>query len=50
MTVLRDALLVDGTGMPPRPADVVIEGDRIAAFVTQRLTSCPSMRTWLRVR
>ena len=31
MTVLRGALLVDGTGAPPRPADVVIEGDRIAA-------------------
>src|SRR5260370_16062317 len=31
MTVLRGAQLVDGTGAPPRPADVVIEGDRIAA-------------------
>jgi N-acyl-D-amino-acid deacylase len=31
MTVLRGALLVDGTGAPPRPADVVIEADRIAA-------------------
>ena len=31
MTVLRGGLLVDGTGAPPRPADVVIEGDRIAA-------------------
>jgi len=30
MTVLRGALLVDGTGAPPRPADVVIDGDRIA--------------------
>jgi N-acyl-D-aspartate/D-glutamate deacylase len=31
MTVLRGGLLVDGTGAPPRPADVVIEGDRITA-------------------
>src|SRR5258705_12725639 len=31
MTVLRGGLLVDGTGTPPRPADVAIEGDRIAA-------------------
>ena len=31
MTVLRGALLVDGTGAPPRPADVVIDADRIAA-------------------
>src|SRR5258707_5124094 len=31
MTVLRGAQLVDGTGAPPRPADVIIEGDRIAA-------------------
>ena len=31
MTVLRGGLLVDGTGAPPRRADVVIEADRIAA-------------------
>lgn len=31
MTVLRGGLLADGTGAPPRAADVVIEGDRIAA-------------------
>jgi len=31
MTLLRGGLLVDGTGAPPRPADVVVEGDRIAA-------------------
>ena len=31
MTVLRGALLVDGTGAPPRPANVVIDADRIAA-------------------
>ena len=31
MTVLRGALLVDGTGAPPQPADVVIEADRIVA-------------------
>jgi N-acyl-D-amino-acid deacylase len=30
MTVLRGALLVDGTGTPGRPADVVIDSDRIA--------------------
>ena len=31
MTVLRGGLLVDGTGGPARTADVVIEGDQIAA-------------------
>ena len=31
MTLLRGGLLVDGTGAPPRPADVVVDGDRIAA-------------------
>jgi len=31
MTVLRGGLLVDGTGALARPADVVIEGDRISA-------------------
>lgn len=31
MTVLRGGLLVDGTGAPARPADVVVEGDRIVA-------------------
>ena len=31
MTLLRGALLVDGTGAPPRPADVVIDADRIVA-------------------
>ena len=31
MTVLRGGLLVDGTGAPPRPADVVLAADRIAA-------------------
>src|ERR1700692_2200959 len=31
MTVLRGGLLVDGTGAPPRPADVVIDADRITA-------------------
>ena len=28
--VIRDGLLVDGTGSPPRPADVVVNGDRIS--------------------
>ena len=27
--VIRDGLLVDGTGSPPRAADVVVDGDRI---------------------
>ena len=27
---IRDALLVDGSGQPPRIADVHIEGERIA--------------------
>jgi N-acyl-D-amino-acid deacylase len=31
MTLLRGGLLVDGTGAPPRSADVVVDGDRIAA-------------------
>lgn len=30
-TLLRGGLLVDGTGAPRRPADVVVEGERIAA-------------------
>jgi N-acyl-D-aspartate/D-glutamate deacylase len=30
-TLLRGATLVDGTGGPARPADVAVEGDRIAA-------------------
>ena len=29
--ILRDALIVDGTGAPPRPGDLAIRGDRIAA-------------------
>lgn len=32
--VVRNGLLVDGTGAPPRPADVGIEGDRIVAVGT----------------
>ena len=32
MTVLRGGLLVDGTGAPPRAADVVIAADRITAI------------------
>src|ERR1700731_1539706 len=31
MTVLRGGLLADGTGAPLRPADVVIDADRITA-------------------
>lgn len=29
--LIRDALVIDGTGAPARPADVAIQGDRIAA-------------------
>lgn len=29
--VIRDGVLVDGTGAPARPADVVIDGDRVTA-------------------
>ena len=29
-TLFRDVLLVDGTGAPPRPANVLVVGDRIA--------------------
>ena len=31
--VIRDAHLVDGTGAPARPADVVVAGDRIVEVV-----------------
>ena len=31
ITLLRGALLVDGTSAPARPADVLVEGDRIVA-------------------
>ena len=27
--ILRGATLIDGTGAPPRPASVVVDGDRI---------------------
>ena len=29
--VIREVTLFDGTGAPPAPADVAVEGDRIAA-------------------
>ena len=29
--IIRNALVVDGTGAPGRPADVAVDGDRIAA-------------------
>ena len=29
--VIRNGLLVDGSGAPARPADVAVDGDRIAA-------------------
>jgi N-acyl-D-aspartate/D-glutamate deacylase len=31
-TLLRGATLIDGTGSPARPADVLVDGDRIAAI------------------
>ena len=30
--ILRDALIVDGTGAPPRQSDLAVRGDRIAAL------------------
>ncbi|RSY77681.1 N-acyl-D-amino acid deacylase [Sphingomonas koreensis] len=38
-TLFREVTLVDGTGAPPRPADVLVSGDRIASI------SAPSART-----
>jgi N-acyl-D-aspartate/D-glutamate deacylase len=32
VTLLRGATLIDGTGAPARPADVAVEGERIAAI------------------
>jgi len=32
--VIRGGLVVDGTGAPPREADVVIDGDRVTAIGT----------------
>ena len=31
MTIIKNGLVVDGTGAPAFPADVVVEGDRIAS-------------------
>jgi N-acyl-D-amino-acid deacylase len=39
--VLRDGMVVDGTGAPPRRADVAIRGDRIAAVGA--LGPCPDV-------
>ncbi|MGH9206118.1 MAG: amidohydrolase family protein, partial [Acidimicrobiales bacterium] len=33
-TVIRNGLVVDGTGAEPRPADVAVDGDRITAVGT----------------
>ncbi|WP_423601780.1 N-acyl-D-amino-acid deacylase family protein [Sphingomonas sp. MS122] len=33
-TLFREVLLVDGTGAPPRPADVLVTGDRITRIAT----------------
>ncbi|MFW3172654.1 N-acyl-D-amino-acid deacylase family protein [Geodermatophilus sp. CPCC 206100] len=38
-TLLRDALVVDGTGAPARAGDVLVEGDRIAAVEPPGLLS-----------
>jgi N-acyl-D-aspartate/D-glutamate deacylase len=40
--LLRGGLLIDGTGGPARPADVVIEGDRIAAVEAPGRLEAPS--------
>jgi N-acyl-D-aspartate/D-glutamate deacylase len=37
--VIRNGLLVDGTGAPPRQADVAIDGDRIVG--SARSTAAP---------
>lgn len=33
--VIRHGTLVDGTGGPPRPADVAVSGDRIVAIASE---------------
>src|SRR5947208_2681856 len=32
-TLFRDVMLVDGSGAPPRPANVLVVGDRIARIL-----------------
>jgi N-acyl-D-amino-acid deacylase len=41
--LLRNARVVDGTGAPARPADVVVEGDRIAAVGDLEAGGCPEL-------
>src|SRR3954467_6119958 len=35
-TLFREVLLVDGSGAPPRPANVLVVGDRIARITQPR--------------
>ena len=41
-TLFREVLLVDGTGAPPRPADVLVTGDRIAQVTAPSRGRVPS--------
>ena len=42
--VIRDSLLVDGSGAPARPADVVVEGGRIVEVTDAGVASTASAR------
>jgi N-acyl-D-amino-acid deacylase len=41
MLLFRDASLIDGTGSPPRPADVLVTGDRIASIAPAGTAAVP---------
>ncbi len=41
-TLFREVSLVDGTGAPPRPADVLVTGDRIARVTALGLSEWSS--------
>jgi N-acyl-D-aspartate/D-glutamate deacylase len=41
-TLFRDVMLVDGTGAPPRPADVLVAGDRIARITGRTRVRVPT--------
>lgn len=41
-TLFREVSLVDGTGAPPRPADVLVTGDRIARVMAPSRERVPS--------
>jgi N-acyl-D-aspartate/D-glutamate deacylase len=44
-TLFRDVMLVDGSGAPPRPANVLVVGDRIARIMrASRRTQAPGAR------